>query len=93
MNISEFAKQQKSKTEEKTKNNTLDGQQSIENLYDKYKNMSQPELMQTLSAEIKKQKQNGTFDYEKIMSSVNTIMPYLSAEQKNMITNILQTIK
>ena len=95
MKFSEFAKQNNNqdstqKTDEKTQKNFSE---NIENLYDKYKNLTQEELMQELAKNVAKQKQNGTFDFDNISQSINAILPYLSEEQKQNIMSLLSVIK
>ena len=91
MKFSEFAKQNNS--EKTQKEPTKEFSQNIENLYDKYKDFSQDELMQELAKNVNIQKQNGTFDFEHISNSVNMILPYLNEQQKQTIISLLNNLK
>ena len=90
MKFSDFAK---NKTYERNEMSKSESNQNIENLYEKYKDYSQAELMEELAKQVAKQKKDGSFDFEKIMNSVNTILPYLNQEQKENILNLLSSIK
>lgn len=90
MKISEF--KPKESTEQKNEKQEINPE-NIEEIYNKYKDKSQSEIMQELFGQVQKQKQNGTFDYEKIVSMVNMMSPYLNQEQKNNILTILSKLK
>lgn len=94
MKFSEFAKQNNcDNNQKKQEKSESDFSQNVGDLYDKYKNLSQDELMQQLAKNVREQKQNGTFDFEHISNSINMILPYLSDEQKQTILSLLNGLK
>ena len=66
---------------------------SAENLYNQYKNYSQDELTEMLYSQVLRDKQNGTFDMAKIENSINMILPYVSASQRQNLLNMLEKIR
>lgn len=77
MNFSDFIDRNPSpkvqefeKADEKTKEQT---RQTAEDLVNKYKNMDSNALMNEFINEVSRQKQNGTFDKNKIMSMLNSV--------------------
>lgn len=95
MKLSEFIPQKEENTKsmqensEKMQKNT----QNIEEIYNNYKNFNSEQLTEELYKNIAKQKCDGTFDYEKIQSLIQNVMPYLGEEQKNNLLSIMQKIK
>lgn len=59
----------------------------------KYSQMSQPELMQNLLFEVQKQKQNGTFDPNRLESAVDSLSAVLTNEQMRNIKEIIKSLK
>lgn len=95
MKLSEFIPKKEENTKkyeeniEKIQNNS----QNIEQLYNNYKNLNQEQLTEELYKNIAKQKNDGTFDFQKIQSIIQNVMPYLGEEQKNNLLSIMQKIK
>ena len=92
MKLSEFKTTQEKKEQQEPNKQELN-QKDIEEIYNKFKDKSQSEIMQELFGQVQKQKQNGTFDYDKICSMVELMSPYLNQEQKNNILTILSKLK
>lgn len=65
---------------------------NVEELYNKYKDKSENELLDELLKNVSQQKQNGTYNYSNILSMVQNIMPYLNEHQKQKIQEILSKI-
>ena len=65
----------------------------VEDVYEKYKDKNEDELLSELYKNINIQKQNGTFNYESLVSAVNKISPFLNNEQKLKIKDLLEKIK
>ena len=59
----------------------------------KYSQMSQPELMQNLLFEVQKQKQNGTFDIQKLENTLSSLDAFLTPQQKKNIKELLNQIQ
>ena len=87
MKLSEFKQTQPN--EEKKDNY----EKKAEDLYEKYKDMSQGDLMNELMAQVANQKSNGTFNYNQLENSVQQVLPFLNEEQKNNLLTILQKLK
>ena len=75
MNIKDF----------KTENN----EEKVKRTYEKYKNYSQDELLQELMRSVNAQKQNGTFDKERLLSTLSLVMPSLNSEQRRKLEELL----
>ncbi len=91
MKLSEYKCEDKKN--KKINKNTQQKKENIENLYEKYKNFNQNDLTSELFNNIEKQKNEGTFDYEKIKNTISQIMPYLNGEQQKNMLSILEKIK
>ena len=75
MNIKDF----------KTENN----EEKVKQTYEKYKNYSQDELLQELMRSVNAQKQNGTFDKQRLISTLSLVMPSLNSEQRRKLEELL----
>lgn len=80
------------KNESKTVNNE-EQSKKVEEIYDKFKDKNEDELMSELLNNVAKQKQDGTFNYNSIAETVEKLSPFLNADQKLKIKEILQKIK
>ncbi len=65
---------------------------SAEDLVSRYAHMTANELEQTLLNEVARQKQNGTFDKNKLLYMLNSIKSMLSPETYNAIENALKNL-
>lgn len=65
----------------------------IKNKVQEYSSMNQGDMMQKLFNEVKTSKNNGTFDFDKISSSVEMVKDYLTPEQQSTLQNLLNRIK
>ncbi|MDD2227567.1 MAG: hypothetical protein PHH71_03200 [Clostridia bacterium] len=65
----------------------------IEETINKYQDMSQSELLSNLFSEVNKQKQQGTFDIEKIENAISGLGAYLTTEQQNNMREMLKKFK
>ena len=78
MNIKDF----------KTENN----EEKVKQTYEKYKNYSQDELLQELMRSVNAQKQNGTFDKERLLSTLSVVLPSLNDEQRSKLEELLSRL-
>ena len=78
MNIKDFKKENK--------------EEEVKQTVDKYKNLSKDQLMQELLLTVSKQKQNGTFDKDQLLSSLSLIAPSLTCEQKAKLYSIVEKL-
>ena len=85
--LSDFSKEKLEKENKKI------SEDDIKEAYDKYKNLSEDELLSTPFKEVDKQKQNGTFDLENLKSLVSSMSPMLTDEQLNNINNLLERLR
>lgn len=69
------------------------GDDKINEAYQNYKDMSQDELMKTLTKEINKQKSNGSFDYNELKNTIDKISIYLPKQTYQNILNIIENFK
>lgn len=96
-NFSEFIEnfEQKEKSSKKINEQDLKNkyEQKIKEDYMKYSTYSEDELTNLLFKEVQRQKQQGTFDFERLKNAVEMLMPYITPEQKQKINNILSNIK
>lgn len=66
--------------------------QDYEQTINKYKDLSQQELMTELLRQTQAMKSQGKWDEQNMQKMTNTLMPYLNNEQKNMLHNIMDTL-
>lgn len=77
MKLSEFAEKSQ---------NSLDMEKDLTKQYDEMKNLSHDELLNRLREDIKRQKANGSFNYDAMLNSLNQIRAYLpNGVHENMI--------
>lgn len=88
--LSDFAEE---KVNTKTCTNCEVSEETIRDTYDKYKNMSQSELQDSLFKEVEKQKADGSFDINALEGALENISPMLSAEQMANIKNYLDRMR
>lgn len=62
--------------------------QDYEQTINKYKDLSQQELMTELLRQTQAMKSQGRWDEQNMQKMTDTLMPYLNNEQKNMLHNI-----
>lgn len=63
------------------------------NNYNKYKDFSQDELINALYQNIQNSKKNGTFNYNQIKNSINSVAPLLNKEQQILLNKLLKEIE
>ena len=68
-------------------------EKSLQDAYNKYKDLSQSELFSTLMSEVAKQKENGTFDYNALENMVNSMQNAMPKENFDNIKRILNRLK
>lgn len=79
--------------EVKSEKNDLSKEEFIKSKVENYSKMSQSEMFSNLLSEVQSAKMNGTFDYNKISSSIEMIREYLTPEQQRNLENLLEKIK
>lgn len=67
--------------------------EQIENTINKYKNMSQNELLSSLYSEVAKQKSQGTFDPLKLENAISSLGGFLTPEQQKNMKELLRKFK
>ena len=68
-------------------------EEEVKNKINQYSNLSKDEMMNELFNEVHKSKQNGTFNYNQIASSLDMVKDYLSEEQIKNLQNLLEKIR
>lgn len=63
--------------------------EELSKMYDNMKDMSQDELMERLKSEIKRQKNDGSFDYDALIHSLNAIKDFLPKENYDNMIRII----
>lgn len=81
------------KKAENLKQNDPEKLKSVEDAYNHYSKLSQPELMQELLKQTNQQKADGTLDNSQIDNVYNSIAPMLNNEQKKNLDNLINIIK
>ena len=90
MGFKEFCKNQEKINNYETSKNK---QETAEQIFNKYKNKNQEDLMNELFKNVDKQKQNGNFDYKSLVCMAEKMSPFLSPEQKQNLEILLNKIK
>ncbi|MBO5223731.1 MAG: hypothetical protein J6C23_04390 [Clostridia bacterium] len=65
---------------------------NLRQTYDKYKNYSQNQLFEELMSAVGSQKNEGTFDKNKLETILSAIAPNLTEEQKNRLDSLLKIL-
>ena len=71
---------------------TENSEEKVKQTYEKYKDYSQDELMQELLRSVNAQKQNGTFDKQRLISTLSLVMPSLDSEQRSKLEELLSRL-
>ena len=97
MKLSEFLNNDKENPKEKTENknesNEKTTEEEIGKLYDEMKDKSESELMNRLKEEIKNQKMRGEFDYEGILSILQSFRSFISEEEYQKMIRIINELQ
>lgn len=78
---------------QKIRNISQESQQNLNDAVNFYGQMSQDDLMKNLVMEVNKQKQNGTFDAQKLENAVDSLGLFLTPQQKKNIKEIINQLK
>ena len=68
-------------------------EEQIKEKFNEYKNLSHDELSNELFKEVARQKNQGTFDYQKLNSMVESLKGALPEESFNNMKRILESLK
>jgi hypothetical protein len=71
---------------------TENSEERVKQTYEKYKDYSQDELMQELLRSVNAQKQNGTFDKQRLISTLSLVLPSLNDEQRSKLEELLSRL-
>ncbi len=74
------------------KNLNEDIKQEASELYNKYKNYSQNELINEFISTSKQKIKQGSLSKESLRKTLNTILPYINDEQKTFFDNLINSI-
>ena len=67
--------------------------EKIQETYDNLKDLNEDELSSKLYEEVKKQKEDGVFDYSALAENVERLKPFIPAETYQNMKNMLEKIK
>ena len=70
--------------------NEIEGE--AKNLYDKYKDYSQNDLINEFLSTSKQKLKDGSLTQEKISSTANALLPYLNDSQREMMSRLLERL-
>ena len=68
-------------------------EERVEDLYNKYKDKNEDELIIELIKNVEKQKRDGTFKYDALIKTLEKLRPFLTKEQNEKIKEILKKIQ
>lgn len=86
------------KSTKKIEDNNSDGidknlkEEDVQKIIDERSGKTEEELIKELKAEVNKSKQEGKFSEDDVQKFKNTVLPFLSAEQKDKLDEILKII-
>ena len=81
-----------SKENEKIINENKEKANDYQDILNKYKNMDNNELMSNLFSEATRLKNEGKLDSQSLNNLKNTLAPFLSNEQQDMLNNLVNAI-
>lgn len=84
--LNDNQKQDSNKYDENMKEN-------LQNKFNEFSQMSQENLMQELFKEVAKQKNNGTFDYQKLEQTLSILRPTLGEDNYQNMKKILENLR
>ena len=76
----------------KNKKNTVT-EKELRDKFDEYKDMNKEQLNSQLFSEVARQKSQGTFDYDKLSSMVESLRGALPEQDYNNIKRILESLR
>lgn len=77
----------------KTEHKSQKSEQDIKSRYDELKDLDRDSLQAKLNEEVAAQKANGTFNYELLQSSLESMRAFLPPENYQNLQRLLQSIK
>lgn len=89
MNFSDFINNQNVDCNDE---NRKKAEQTAKTLVDKYKNMDQNSLMNEFISQVSRQKQQGTFDKQKIIQMLDSVKAMIPADMYNQALHILNQL-
>lgn len=89
MNFSEFTKKE---TKDISQSKTSQ-EETLRKTYEEIKDLNNDQLSQKLYEEVRKQKEEGSFNYEILESSLETLKPFIKQENYLQLKELLKTLK
>lgn len=80
------------KNENLTNNSNQTTEQQAKDIYNKYKNYSQSELLDEFLTTSKEKLKNGSLTYEKLQQTENILSPYLNNQQKEILKDLINKL-
>ena len=99
MNFNDFCKNENFKKKQNNINTSKEQkdnskiEEDVNNLYEKYKNLNQNELMEELLKQTTMKKQNGSLTNEGLENIKNSLAPFLNEVQNKNLNGIIERLK
>ncbi len=85
--------EEKNENKENSTNNTnKTAEQQAKDIYNKYKNYSQSQLIEEFFTTSKEKLKNGSLTYEKLQQTENMLAPYLNTQQKEFLKGLINKL-
>ncbi len=91
MGFKDFSKNYNHKSAEGKED--INNTKKVEDIYEKYKDKNEEELLSELCKNVAKQKQDGTFDINSLNEMASKMSPFLTKEQNLKLKEIINQIK
>ena len=91
--FSSFCKENRQETLRKTTKENESQEEKMRRAYDELKDLNSDELSMRLFEEVKKQKENGTFDYISLSNSVERMRMFLPKQTYENMKMMLEKLK
>ncbi len=93
-NFADFKAERPQSNEKKSAaSSTNSAEQDLKKAYDELKDLDSKSLAARLSEEVKRQKNNGTFNYQMLLESVESMRMFMPQESYISLKNLLENIK
>lgn len=92
-NLFDFAQENLEKNENTSQiNNKKEDVEQAKNIYQKYKDMSQNDLIDEFVSTSKQKINEGSISKEKINQTANVLAPYLNDQQKELLSKLMDKL-
>lgn len=92
MDLKDFAKSQNFSNYADEINANEAAQEKAKNIYNKYKDFSKNELIEEIAKQIKTQKQNGTFNKDALLNTLNNFSAFIPQANLNELKELISKL-